>query len=156
MWRGTSRSCRVRAAYRRRPRAYSVNVTVVPKGDTVVRDDGARGAAVALRLDAERLCRARVFRWRMRRLCRREPPGALTFLGSQDTDLIVDINGYFAAPAAGGLNFYPVRAVPGGGHTRSDGPLGGPIIPGYAVPARSFPLAAERRAGCRLRRERIR
>jgi hypothetical protein len=32
--------------------------------------------------------------------------GSITALGSSDTDLVIDINGYFAPPATGGLNFY--------------------------------------------------
>jgi len=32
--------------------------------------------------------------------------GAVSFFGTNDTDLVVDINGYFAPPATGGLNFY--------------------------------------------------
>jgi hypothetical protein len=35
--------------------------------------------------------------------------GAITVLASNLTDLIVDVNGYFAPPAAGGLRFYPLR-----------------------------------------------
>jgi hypothetical protein len=34
--------------------------------------------------------------------------GAVAVYPSQDTDLIGDINGYFAAPGAGGYSFYPV------------------------------------------------
>ncbi len=33
--------------------------------------------------------------------------GKITALGSNDTDLAVDINGYFAAPGTGGLSLYP-------------------------------------------------
>jgi hypothetical protein len=34
--------------------------------------------------------------------------GQLSFYASNTTDPVVDINGYFAPPAAGGLNFYAV------------------------------------------------
>jgi hypothetical protein len=40
--------------------------------------------------------------------------GSITAYGSSDTDLIIDINGYFAPPATGGSNFYtlaPCRVV---------------------------------------------
>ncbi|HLJ13476.1 MAG TPA: hypothetical protein VKV15_03195 [Bryobacteraceae bacterium] len=64
--------------------------------------------------------------------------GAVSFYASNTTDLIVDINGYFAAPNTGGLNFYtlaPCRLV----DTRNpNGPLGGPIMAGGAT--RTFPL----------------
>ena len=33
--------------------------------------------------------------------------GSITAFGSNDTDLAIDINGYFAAPGAGGLSLYP-------------------------------------------------
>jgi hypothetical protein len=52
--------------------------------------------------------------------------------------VVVDINGYFAAPAAGGLNFVtsaPCRVV----DTRNpNGTLGGPIMDGNTT--RTFPL----------------
>jgi hypothetical protein len=55
-----------------------------------------------------------------------------------NADLIVDVNGYFAPPATGGLAFYgvtPCRVV----DTRYvAGPLGGPDLQG----TRSFPLAS--------------
>ena len=34
--------------------------------------------------------------------------GAIAVFPSQSTDLVVDINGYFAAPGANGLSLYPV------------------------------------------------
>jgi hypothetical protein len=64
--------------------------------------------------------------------------GAVSFFASNTTDLVVDINGYFAPPAAGGLNFFtvtPCRAV----DTRNaNGLLGGPILNGNTT--RAFPL----------------
>ncbi len=33
--------------------------------------------------------------------------GSITALGSDNTDLAIDINGYFAAPGTGGLSLYP-------------------------------------------------
>jgi len=66
--------------------------------------------------------------------------GAVSFFATNTTDLVVDINGYFAAPAAGGLNFYtvpPCRIV----DTRNtpDGTFGGPIM--GASTTRTFPLS---------------
>ena len=40
--------------------------------------------------------------------------GGVATYASNDTDLVIDINGYFAAPAAGGLSFYaltPCRVI---------------------------------------------
>jgi hypothetical protein len=65
--------------------------------------------------------------------------GAVSFYASNTTDLVVDINGYFAAPASG-LNFYtatPCRLV----DTRTAaGPLGGPSV--SAGTTRTFPLSS--------------
>jgi len=65
--------------------------------------------------------------------------GATSFYATDTTDLVVDINGYFALPGSGGLNFYtatPCRLV----DTRNPyGTFGGPTMgPGTT---REFPLA---------------
>lgn len=64
--------------------------------------------------------------------------GAVSFYATNNTDLVVDINGYFAPPGTGGLNFYaavPCRLV----DTRNaSSPLGGPTMGGNT--ARGFPL----------------
>ena len=41
-------------------------------------------------------------------LCRRARAETSPPLASNDTDLVIDINGYFAAAGAGGLSLYPV------------------------------------------------
>ena len=38
--------------------------------------------------------------------------GAIAVYPDQDTDLVADINGYFAAPGQGGLSLYPDGALP--------------------------------------------
>jgi hypothetical protein len=64
--------------------------------------------------------------------------GAISVFAPQATDLVVDINGYFAPPGAGSLDFYtltPCRIV----DTRvGAGPLAGPIM--GAGESRSFPV----------------
>ena len=64
--------------------------------------------------------------------------GAVSFFASNPTDLAVDINGYFAPPGSGGLNFYavpPCRLV----DTRNaNGTFGGPTP--AAGTTRNFPL----------------
>ena len=66
--------------------------------------------------------------------------GAASFFASDTTDLVVDINGYFASPGGPGLNFYtvsPCRLV----DTRNpDGILGGPTV--GAGTTRTLPLPA--------------
>ena len=120
-------------------KAYSLNVTVIPKGTlwyvtagpagqplpTVSTLNDYAGAGVPLANAA---------------IVPAGTNGDLTFLGSQDTDLIVDINGYFSPPATGGLNFYSVTPCRAADTRNAVAPLGGPVIPAYAVPARSFPL----------------
>jgi len=63
--------------------------------------------------------------------------GSINVYATDRTDLIVDINGYFAPAGIGGLSFYgvnPCRVV----DTRNpSGPLGGPALTGV----RSFPIA---------------
>jgi hypothetical protein len=64
--------------------------------------------------------------------------GAINLYATDTADVMVDVNGYFAPPATGGLWFYaatPCRVV----DTRwSAGPLGGPPLAG----ARDFPLSS--------------
>jgi hypothetical protein len=64
--------------------------------------------------------------------------GAITVYATNTTDLVIDINGYFAPPGAGSLDFYtatPCRVLD---TRRPDGPLGGPIM--GAAESRSFPV----------------
>ena len=65
--------------------------------------------------------------------------GAVSFFASNPTDLAVDINGYFAPPGAGGLNFYTVPPCRLVDTTQANGSLGGPAI--AALAARNFPLS---------------
>ncbi len=60
--------------------------------------------------------------------------GSINVFASNDTDLVIDINGYFAAPASGGLSLYnlqPCRVL----DTRL--PAGSPPINGYYSPSGS-------------------
>ncbi|HLK49535.1 MAG TPA: putative Ig domain-containing protein [Bryobacteraceae bacterium] len=72
--------------------------------------------------------------------------GAVSFYATNNTDLVVDINGYFAPPGTGGLNFYtlsPCRLV----DTRTAiGALGGPALGAGAT--RAFPLPQQ--SSCQL------
>jgi uncharacterized repeat protein (TIGR01451 family) len=118
--------------------AYSLNITVVPRttigsfitawptgqpqpGSSVLNTSGGTVLANAAIVGAG------------------APNGAISIFSLQDADVIVDVNGYFAPPGAGGLNFYtvnPCRAVDTRG---TAGPLGGPIMNGNT--SRTFPLA---------------
>jgi hypothetical protein len=67
--------------------------------------------------------------------------GAVSFFASNSTDIVVDINGYFAPPGPKGLNFYattPCRLV----DTRNpNGIAGGPIV--SAGTTRTFSLQTD-------------
>jgi hypothetical protein len=65
--------------------------------------------------------------------------GAVSFFASNTTDLVVDINGYFAPPGTGGLNFYPVTPCRLVDTRNATGTLGGPTM--AANTTRVFPLA---------------
>ena len=66
--------------------------------------------------------------------------GSASFYASNTTDLVVDINGYFALPNPGGLNFYPVTPCRLVDTRNPNGPFGGPTMSGGTT--RVFPLSA--------------
>ena len=116
--------------------AYSFNVTVVPDGELgylTARPTGSAQPVVSTlnSLDGTVLANAAIVP--------AGTGGAVSFFASNPTDVIVDINGYFAAPSLSGLNFYtatPCRLV----DTRNAmGSLGGPGIGASAT--RAFPLS---------------
>ena len=117
--------------------AYSLNVTVVPQttlGYLTAWPTGQQQPIVSTlnSLDGTILANAAIVP--------AGSNGALSFFVTDKTDLIVDINGYFAPPASSGLNFYtatPCRLVDTRGTV---GNLGGPTIAAGAV--RSFPLSS--------------
>ena len=50
----------------------------------------------------------------MRRSCRPATTEQIATYANNDTDLVIDVNGYFAAPGSGGLSFYaltPCRVI---------------------------------------------
>lgn len=64
--------------------------------------------------------------------------GAISAYVTNATDLVLDINGYFAPPASGGLSFYPVAPCRVLDTRNTVGALGGP--PMNAASSRSFPV----------------
>ena len=66
--------------------------------------------------------------------------GALSFYASNTTDVVVDINGYFAPPGTGGLNFYTVTPCRIVDTRNAAGTFGGPVLNGGTT--RTFPLSA--------------
>jgi virginiamycin B lyase len=116
--------------------AYSFNVTVAPEGDlgylTVWPAGSGQPVVSTLNSPAgEVLANAAIVP--------AGSGGAVNFFATDATNLVVDINGYFAAPGSSGLNFFavtPCRVV----DTRNlAGPFGGPSVLGGT--ARSFALS---------------
>lgn len=64
--------------------------------------------------------------------------GEVNIFASNATDLVIDINGYFAPPGTGGLNFYALNPCRLADTRNASGALGGPAIGASAT--RSFPL----------------
>ncbi len=115
--------------------AYSFNVTAVPQGLLGFLTAWATGqpmpnVSTLNSLDGTILANAAIVA--------AGTGGAVSFFAMNTTDLVVDINGYFAPPGIGGLNFFPItpcRVI----DTRSpDAPLGGPILAGNV--SRDFPI----------------
>jgi hypothetical protein len=86
-------------------RAYSLNLTAVPHGALGYLSawPGGKPQPVVSTLNAftgQVTANAAVIE--------AGPDGSINLYASNDTDVLVDINGYFAAPEPGGLSFYPV------------------------------------------------
>jgi hypothetical protein len=120
--------------------AYSLNVTVVPQGPLGFLTAWPTGqsqpnASLLNSLDGTVLANSAI-------IPAGAPNGSVSFFASNTTDVIVDINGYFAPPGTGGLNYYtvgPCRAV----DTRNaSGPLGGPIMNGDTTRTYTLPASA--------------
>jgi hypothetical protein len=115
--------------------AYSLNVTVVPQGPLGYLTAWPTGQTQPVvstlnSLDGTILANAAIVP--------AGTNGAVSFFAANATNLVVDINGYFASPGTGGLNFYtatPCRLV----DTRNEnGTFGGPVM--SAGTTRSFLL----------------
>jgi uncharacterized repeat protein (TIGR02543 family) len=117
--------------------AYSLNVTVVPQGGLGFLTAWPSGqpqplASTLNSADGAIVANAAIV-----------PAGnggAVSFYASNTTDLVVDINGYFAPPGAGGLNYFAVPPCRVADTRNANGALGGPML--SATTPRSFPLAS--------------
>ena len=74
--------------------------------------------------------------------------GSASFYASNNTNFVVDINGYFAPPGPGGLNFYTVTPCRIVDTRKSAGTFGGPALGANAT--RSFPLSQGPQGPCGL------
>jgi serine protease len=106
--------------------AYSLNATVVP--------DGMLGYLTAWPTGAQRPLVSTLNSWTGKIVANAAivPAGtndAVSVFASNDTDAVLDINGYFAlAGGAGALSFYPVTPCRIADTRNANGPLGGPIL----------------------------
>jgi hypothetical protein len=122
--------------------AYSLNVTVVPQGLLGYLTTWPTGQAQPIvstlnSLDGTVLANAAIVP--------AGTNGAVSFFAANTTDIAVDINGYFAPPGAGGLNFYSVTPCRIVDTRNANGTFGGPILSGGT--SRTFPLS---QGSCRL------
>jgi hypothetical protein len=124
-------SCNVPYAF-----AYSLNVTVVPKGQL--------GFLSAWPSGQPQPNVSTLNSWTGKVVANAAivpagPNVAISVYVSNSTDVILDIDGAFSAPGGtGALNFYPVTPCRVADTRGDDGPLGGPEI--EAATARSFPI----------------
>jgi hypothetical protein len=135
---GTSRSFAIASSGCGAPgsaAAYSLNVTVVPHGGLGYLTSWPTGqpqpnVSTLNSLDGTILANAAIVP--------AGTGGSVDFFASDTTDLVVDINGYFAPPGSGGLNFVPVTPCRVVDTRNASGALGGPIM--SANTTRTFPL----------------
>jgi uncharacterized repeat protein (TIGR03803 family) len=88
------------------PKAYSFNFTVVPHGPLgylTVWPTGQTQPVVSTLNDLTGTVVANAAI-----VPAGQPNGEIAVFPSNNTDLVIDVNGYFAAPGAGGLSLYPV------------------------------------------------
>ena len=120
--------------------AYSLNVTVVPSGPLSFlsiwpSNQSYPGVSTINSSDGSTLANAAIVP------AGTDSGGSITVVAGNPTDLILDVNGYFAPPGSG-LLFYPVTqcrvvdTLASGSETGADGP---PSLVAYS--SRSFPIA---------------
>jgi sugar lactone lactonase YvrE len=121
--------------------AYSLNITVVPRAGTLgylsVWPAGQPQPLVSTlnSLDGSVLANAAIVP--------AGTSGAIDAYATNDTELIIDINGYFVSPATGTLQFYPLTPCRILDTRNPHGTFGGPSIAGGT--SRSFPVPS---SGC--------
>jgi hypothetical protein len=118
--------------------AYSLNFTVVPRAGTLeylsVWPAGQPQPLVSTlnSLDGSVIANAAIVP--------AGAAGAIDAYVTNDTDLVVDINGYFVPPAANTLQFYPLVPCRVLDTRNATGTFGGPSLAGGT--SRSFPISA--------------
>jgi uncharacterized repeat protein (TIGR01451 family) len=120
--------------------AYSLNVTVVPHGPLGFLTTFPCGQAKPL------VSTLNSIDGRVKAVAAIVPAGSngdACFFVTNDTDLVLDINGYFVpATDASALAFYPLPPCRLVDTRNPSGPLGGPFLAGNA-PSRTFPVRGQ-------------
>ncbi len=123
--------------------AYSLNVTVVPRTRTLnyltIWPTGEAQPVVSTLNSPDGRVKANAA------IVPAGAGGAVSVYVTDSTDVILDIDGYFQAPASQTLQFYPVPLCRGFDTRRANGNLGGPYLQGGHE--RDFPLLA---SSCQL------
>jgi hypothetical protein len=122
--------------------AYSLNATVVPKGGLQYLTLWPAGRSQPLvstlnSFDGSIVANAAIVP--------AGDGGGISAYVTDATDLILDINGYFAAPGAGGMSFYPATPCRISDTRNAAGTFGGPILEGGSM--RDFPVPS---GGCSI------
>ena len=116
--------------------AYSLNITVVPRSGTLayltVWPNGQPQPVVSTLNSTDGLVLANAA------IVPAGTSGAISAFATNDTDLVVDINGYFVPPASNTLQFYPLTPCRVVDTRNASGAFGGPSIAGGT--SRSFPI----------------
>jgi len=115
--------------------AYSLNVTVVPQGPLgylTVWPTGEVQPTVSTLNSTDGRVKANAA------IVPAGYQGAVSFFVTNTTDLVLDIDGYFAAPSGATLAFYPLTPCRVADTRNADGPLGGPYL--MAKTNRDFPV----------------
>lgn len=115
--------------------AYSLNVTVVPAGPLgylTIWPTGQPQPVVSTLNSQHGIVKANAA------IVPAGLGGSVSVYASAATDVVLDINGYFAAGDPGGLAFYPMTPCRVVDTRNATGPLGGPIM--NAAETRTFPL----------------
>ena len=118
--------------------AYSLNVTVVPPGTLGYLTVWATG------LDQPNISTLNSLDGRVKASAAIVPAGAggaVSVFASNTTNVIVDIDGYFAGVSPSTLAFYPLTPCRVVDTRWANGPLGGPRLQGGA-PGRDFPMTS--------------
>lgn len=115
--------------------AYSLNMTVVPNGALSYLSTWPAGQAQPLVSTLNSFTGATTAN---AAIVPAGTNGAINVFATDNTDLVIDVNGYFAPPGAGGLRFFTLQPCRVSDTRLQTGPFGGPSM--MATQTRSYAL----------------